>query len=236
MSAKILKIGIDPGHGGKDPGAIGPSGLREKDVNLSVALKIQSILTSAGHQVFITRTSDEDMSLVERTDLLNQAKCDIAVSIHTNSFNKPDPKYISVFIQGFGGEAEKLARGIQPHLVEATSWLSGGVRVSNLHMTRETKMPTAVVEMGFISNPVQEKQLADPAFRQKLAGAVAAGILDYAGKEDPAVAESVKVTVKGTEIPGQLIDGKTWVPLRALIEALEPEIIWDEKERTVIVK
>ncbi len=171
-------------HIGRLDGAIGPSGLREKDVNLSVALKIQSILTGAGHQVFITRTSDEDMSLVERTDLLNAAKVDIAASIHANSFTQPEPNYMSVFIQAPGGEAETLAGKIQPRVVESTSWPDGGVRVSNLHMTRETKMPAVVVEMGFISNPGQEKQLADPGFRQKLAEAVADGILDYAGRNE----------------------------------------------------
>lgn len=176
-----MKIGIDPGHGGKDPGAIGPTGLYEKIVTLDVSLGVKQLLEQAGHQVTMTRTTDKYLDLSERTNLLNAANCYIAVSIHANSFTRPDPNYMSVFIQARGGQAEKLAEKIQLRVVTATGWPDGGVRVANLHMTRETKMPAVVVEMGFISNPAQEKQLADPAFRKKLASAVASGILDYTG-------------------------------------------------------
>jgi N-acetylmuramoyl-L-alanine amidase len=177
-----MNIGIDPGHGGKDPGAVGPTGGYEKDVNLAVALELRLLLEAAGHQVVITRTGDTDLSLAQRSNLLNAAaKCDLAISIHCNASTSPEPSYISTFIQGTGGEAEKLAKCIQPRLVATTGWPDGGIRVQNLHMTRETRMPAVLIELGFISNPGQEKQLADPTFRARLAGAIADGILAYTG-------------------------------------------------------
>jgi len=104
-------------------------------------------------------------------------------------------------------------------------------------MTRETKMPAILVECGFISNPEQEKLLRQPEMQKKLAQAIADGVLAYLGKEKGGSAVSdVKVIVKGQEIPGKLIDNRTWVPLRELIEALNNQVIWDEQDRAAVVK
>jgi len=121
--------------------------------------------------------------------------------------------------------------------VQATGWPDGGVRVKNLHMTRETKMPAILVECGFISNPEQERQLKQPEFQRKLARAIADGVLAYLGKEKGGEAMAdAKVIVKGKELPGKLIDNRTWVPLRELVEALNNQVIWDEKDRAAVVK
>ena len=98
-------------------------------------------------------------------------------------------------------------------------------------------MPAILCECGFISNPEQEKQLRQPEMQKKLAQAIADGVLAYLGKEKGGSAVSdVKVIVKGQEIPGKLIDNRTWVPLRELVEALKNEVIWDEKDRAAVVK
>ena len=80
-----MKIGIDPGHGGRDPGAVGPTKLYEKDVALGVSLELGRILKNAGPEPVLTRADDRVVELVTRTALLNNQKCDLAISIHCNS-------------------------------------------------------------------------------------------------------------------------------------------------------
>lgn len=240
-----MKIGIDPGHGGFDPGAVGPTKLREKDVVLAISLELARILRNNKIDTMLTREIDVAISgtrsvikeLQAKTGVLNSAKCDLAISVHCNSSTRQEANYISTFIQAEGGEAEKLAQKVQNELVQATGWPDGGVRVKNLHMTRETKMPAILCECGFISNPEQERQLRQPETQKKIAQAIADGVLAYLGiaKGDDNV-QDVKVLVKGKELPGKLIDGQTYVPIRALIETLNNQVVWDEKDRIAVVK
>ena len=176
-----MKIGIDPGHGGADPGAIGPTRLYEKDVTLAISRELDRLLQAAGIETFMTRSDDRTMELITRSSLINNMKCDLVISVHCNSAGSQQANYISTFIQAQGGEAEKLAGKVQNKLVQATTWPDGGIRVKNLHMTRETKMPAILCECGFISNPDQEKQLRQSETHMKIAQAIADGVLDYFG-------------------------------------------------------
>lgn len=232
-----MKIGIDPGHGGRDPGAVGPTRLYEKDVVLGISLELARLLKQAGLEPVLTRPDDRNVELVTRTALINNMKCDLAVSVHCNSVTRQEANYISTFIQGAGGQAEQLAKKVQAELVRATGWPDGGVRGKDLHMTRETKMPAILVECGFISNPEQERQLRQPETQRKIAQAIADGLLAYLGIEKgDDVLEDVKVVVKGKELPGKLIDGQTYVPLRDIVEALNNEVVWQGPDKPVIVK
>lgn len=237
-----MLIGIDPGHGGSDPGAVGPSGLHEAEINLDVGIKLAEILKRHGLAVVSTRTEDKYVSLFERVRILNRAKCDYAISIHCNSAPDPEARYISTFIQAKGGEAEKLAEKVQRHLVDVTGWTDGGVRVSNLHMTRETPMPAILVEMGFISNPAQEARLKDEEDRNDLATAIAKGVLWHLGiNYIPEVAEDTPLplaTIKagGKIFAGVNISGRVYAPVRALAEALGHEVGWDDATKTVTIK
>ena len=232
-----MKIGIDPGHGGFDPGAVGSTRLYEKDVTLAISLELDRLLRQAGLEPVLTRTDDRTVELITRSALLNNQKCDLAISVHINSAARQGADYISTFIQGTGGQAEKLAEKVQAELVKATGWPDGGVRVKNLHMTRETKMPAILVECGFISNPEQEKLLRQPEMQKKIAQAIAEGVLAHLGmvKGDDSV-QDVKVIVKGKELPGKLIEGRTWAPVRALVEALNYDVTWKQDTKTVEVK
>ena len=236
-----MKIGIDPGHGGRDPGAVGPTKLYEKDVALGVSLELGRILKNAGPEPVLTRADDRVVELVTRTALLNNQKCDLAISIHCNSSTNRSANYFAVFVQRLGGEAEKLAHKVIDKVTAATGWHWGadddGAREQNLHMTRETKMPAILIECGFISNPDQEKQLRQPEFQAKLAQAIADGVLAYLGipKEGKKLKE-IKVVVKGTEVPGIIIDNRTWVPLQQYEDAKKTEITWDGKTNVVTVK
>ena len=171
-----LLIGIDPGHGGTDPGALG---LAEKDITLPICLALAAELKKQGIETVLTRQTDKYVSLADRTNLLNAKKVNYAVSVHINSSTDPEPDYLSTFIYAKGGKAEKLAEKVQGSLVKATGFKDGGVRVKNLHMVRETKMPAILVEAGFISNPAQEKWLQqNPGV---VAKGIAKGICDYLG-------------------------------------------------------
>lgn len=176
----MAKVGLDIGHGGRDPGAIGPTGLQEKDVNLSVGLIVLSLLEGNGIETVVTRTTDVFVSLRRRSDMLNAANVDLVISVHVNKVADPAPNYVASFVYGRGGRAESAARLIQEELRRATGWPGphspDGVMVRNLHMVRETHAPAVVVEMGFISNPGQERQLRDGSFHRVLAVAIAKGI------------------------------------------------------------
>lgn len=194
-----MKIGIDPGHGGRDPGAVGPTRLYEKDVVLGISLELARLLKQAGLEPVLTRPDDRNVELVTRTALINNMKCDLAVSVHCNSVTRQEANYISTFIQGAGGPAEQLAKKVQAELVRATGWPDGGIRAQNFHLTRETKMPAILVECGFVSNPEQENQLRQPETQRKLAQAIAGGILAHLGvvKGDDIVTvdEALKIMV-----------------------------------------
>lgn len=231
-----MRIGIDPGHGGRDPGAVGGAGVKEKDITLAISLELSRLLKAKGLDIFMARVDDSYLELVTRSASLNNTKCDLAISVHINSATRREANYISTFIQGAGGQAERLAEKVQAELVQTTGWPDGGVRVKNLHMTRETKMPAILCECGFISNPEQERQLRQPETQKKIAGAIADGILVYLGIKGEDGMQDVKVLVKGKELPGKLIDGQTYVPIRTIVEALNNQVIWDEKNQIVIVK
>lgn len=179
-----MKIGLDSGHGGKDPGAVGRDlNTKESNVVLGTSLELQKILKAKGIEVVMTRNSDVFLTLPQRTNILNQTKVNYAVSVHINASDKREANYISTFIQAKGGEAEKLANLVQSEMVKEVGWSDGGVRVQNLHMTRVTNMPTILVECGFISNAFQERELIKPEIQKKFAQAIANGILKHIGKE-----------------------------------------------------
>jgi N-acetylmuramoyl-L-alanine amidase len=236
----VIKVGLDPGHGGVDPGAIGSGGLCEDKVTLAVGLELSRLLNLNDLAPVLTRARDESVSLERRCDILNLAQCAIAVSIHCNSSGNRSADYVSTFIQAQGGQAERLAIAIQAELVSATGWKNGGVRVQNLHMTRETNMPAVVVEMGFISNPEQERWLKTSESQKKLAEAICKGIcvylgrtykkggLDVAGFEGPA-----RVVYKGKTLNAGILEGRTYVELRTIAELLELNIAWDNATKTV---
>jgi len=181
----MATVGIDPGYGGKDPGAVGKKlGLKEKDVNLDIGMELAQYLKKNGVKVVLSRSKDVDVELRDRSGLFNYEDVNLVVSIHVNSATSSEPNYLTTFIYAHGGQAEELAELVQNELRTVTGWPSGGVRAGNFYMLRETKMPAILVELGFISNPEQEEFLAKEDNRKLLAGAIGRGILKYLGLFD----------------------------------------------------
>lgn len=183
------KIVLDAGHGGNDPGAIGPTGLKEKDITLAITLKVGSILVKNGVETIYTRTTDniswstnEAQNLQARCDISNMAKPNYFVSIHENSFSGPSASGIETYYFTGSVAGQKLAQAVQTELVNATGRLDRKIKTtSGLYVIKNVVATSILVETGFISNPEEERLLATQAYQYTLAKAVATGILKTLG-------------------------------------------------------
>jgi N-acetylmuramoyl-L-alanine amidase len=179
------RVVIDPGHGGPDPGAVGIGGLRETDVVLDVSLQLARLLQARGVQVVMTRTSEVDVDLPPRVSLANGSGADAFVSIHANALSmaRPDVNGIETFYFAGGstsGRSRQLADALQEQMVRVSPGSPDrGVRAGRFFVIRRTTMPSALVEMGFLTGRRDAARLADPEHRRRLALALAAGVLDY---------------------------------------------------------
>ncbi|WP_414515205.1 N-acetylmuramoyl-L-alanine amidase [Nostoc sp. PCC 9305] len=176
-----FKIVLDPGHGGKESGASGPTGYLEKDVNLVVSKLLRDELVKRGATVVMTREDDKEVSLVERQAIISQEEPAIAISIHHNSL--PDDGDADK-IKGFGAfwyqpQAHSLAIFLQTYVVKKLGKPSYGVFWDNLALTRPAVAPSVLLELGFMSNPDEFEQVANPEEQKKMAKAIAQGITEW---------------------------------------------------------
>ncbi|MEJ5185935.1 MAG: N-acetylmuramoyl-L-alanine amidase, partial [Candidatus Geothermincolales bacterium] len=172
-----VKVCLDPGHGGSDPGAIGPTGLLEKDVNLKVALKLKSLLEAEGASVLLTRADDRYVSLSERCQIANSWRADIFVSIHHNSVGDPSVNGTETLISPAAGEfTRQLANSVQAELVAELKLANRGVKERSLVVLNNTVMPAILTEASFISNPDEERRLRDDAYLEREARAILRGM------------------------------------------------------------
>lgn len=224
-------IVLDPGHGGKDPGAVGKKlKAQEKDINLGVALKLKVLLEKElGLQVLMTRNDDRFVSLGDRTKFANDNRANLFVSIHTNASKSTSPKgtetyYLSTAVTSdaravealenqvvdlYEGGVEarskydgldfilsdlsqtehlessnELAGNIQQNIVAGTKSYDRGVKQANFYVLRGAFMPAVLVELGFISNPDEERLLIDDEYQQRLARTIFEGIKRFKYRYD----------------------------------------------------
>ena len=232
----LYKVCIDPGHGGSDPGAEGPSGLVEKAINLPVAMTVSSLMPK-NFQVVSTRTSDTNVSLSQRTVIANSENADIFVSIHCNSSVNRTANGVETYCYQFGGDSQLLAEFIQKELVTATGLVNRGVREGNFQVLRDTKMPSVLVELAFLSNPREESLLRTSAFQKTCAQAIIRGIGGYF------MATTVlrKIGLSGVkynnkEFEAYLIEGKLFVEVKEFATAMGRNVIWDAKSKTAEIR
>ncbi|MBN3960260.1 N-acetylmuramoyl-L-alanine amidase [Nostoc sp. NMS8] len=176
-----FKIVLDPGHGGKETGASGPTGYLEKDVNLVVSRLLRDDLVKRGATVVMTREDDREVSLVERQAIISREEPAIAISIHHNSL--PDDGDAEK-TKGFGAfwyqpQAHNLAIFLQKYVVKKLGRPSYGVFWDNLALTRPTAAPSVLLELGFMSNPDEFEQVVNPEIQKKTADAIAQGITEW---------------------------------------------------------
>ncbi|MBS3899480.1 MAG: SH3 domain-containing protein [Dethiobacter sp.] len=174
-------IVIDPGHGGS-PGAVGPTGLMEKEVVLDVSLRVAEMLRQAGATVILTRDNDSIVSLPQRVNIAAAANAHIFVSIHTNAHtNTAVGGTETYFFQNnaTATASRLLAEYLQKELVQALGLRDIGVKHGNFHVIRETTMPSVLLELAFISNAQEEALMRTNDFRQNSANAIFRGIAAY---------------------------------------------------------
>lgn len=178
-------IVIDPGHGGSDPGAIGPNKIQEKTVTLAVAQKLQTLLEKAGAKVLMTRRSDVDVygpnasavdELKARTMVANNNKADVFVSIHINAFTNPTVGGTATYYYQKTKYDAMLADCIQDNLVAAAGLQDRGTYAARFYVIKRTEMPSVLTELGFISNPKEEQLLTTYQFQQQMAQGIAQGL------------------------------------------------------------
>ncbi len=229
---RLVIVALDPGHGGEDPGAIGPSGLREKDVVLAVALALRDQLNAVpGLRVMMTRDADFFVPLQDRVRKAQRVQADLFVSLHADAYLRPEARGASVFALSTQGATSSAARWMankenaadavggvnvkavrDPQLLHAmldmstTAQIKDSLRLGNEVLTRIGKVgrlhkgqveqagfavlkapdiPSILVETAFISNPEEEAQLRDAAYRGQLVRALAAGIQRYFERHPP---------------------------------------------------
>ncbi|NJK41873.1 MAG: AMIN domain-containing protein [Acaryochloridaceae cyanobacterium SU_2_1] len=172
---------IDPGHGGPDPGAIGIGGLRETNVVLEISLEVSRILQQQGVTVYLTRTDERDVDLPPRVALAERVNATLFVSIHANaiSMSRPDVNGLETFYAPGSTLGARLAQTIQNTILRNLQMGDRGVRSARFYVIRQTSMPAALVETGFLTGERDIILLRNPAWRKQMANAIAQGILNY---------------------------------------------------------
>lgn len=175
----MSKIVIDPGHGGKDPGATG-GGVCEKAVVLNVSKKIAAFLEAKGCTVMLTRETDVFVELSDRARMANAAKADLFVSIHCNSA-RSNARATGMEVYHYtraSEDSKRAARVIYDKLLPVCGLRGRGVKADNFAVLRETAMPAVLVELGFISNPGDCAKLTNFAWQDDAAKAISDGIIE----------------------------------------------------------
>jgi N-acetylmuramoyl-L-alanine amidase len=176
-----VRILLDPGHGGKESGAPGPTGYLEKDVNLTVSKLLRQELIQRGATVYMTREDDRELSLPDRVAIINRLEPAIALSIHYNSlpdYGQPE-KTKGVGMFWYHPQAHGLAVFLHNYLVDKLGRPSYGVFWNNLALARPESAPSVLLELGFMSNPQEFEWIMNPQQQQQLSVALADGIVGW---------------------------------------------------------
>jgi len=249
----VKKGMIDPGHVGHDSGAVGPSGVQERDITLRVARKLADILRPV-MEVRLTREDDRSRGLTlnadlqARADAANDWGADIFVSIHCNSAADRTAHGCEVWTSRGQTGADELAEAIIkaleaefPDMTMRKDYADGDSdKEAGFAVLTRTRMPAALPELAFISNPTEEALLESPAYQDRAARAIAEGIAEFLGVQLPAPVptdqDAVRIVVAGQVLTGKEIDDRTWAPVRPLAEALGLKVIWNDTAKTVVIE
>ena len=181
-------ITLDPGHGGSDPGAIGASGLKEKQITLEISMRVKELLEKEGAKVFMTRTTDKDVyapnasdraELQARVNVAEKHNSDLFLSLHINSsVNKSVGGFSSYYYPKTDNDL-KIAKTIQDKFAKNFGVDNLGVRQANFYVVKRCSMPATLLEMCFISNPKEEKLMKSKWFQKKTARLIVEGVKNY---------------------------------------------------------
>lgn len=196
-SSGKVRVGIDAGHGGIDPGKVGVHDVLEKDINLAIAFYLKEFLEQNDIEVVMTRTEDKGLyeesdshkktaDLRRRLALLEEEQVAFTVSIHQNSFSGSSSKGAQVFYYDTSEEGKKLSDCIQRQIVKGLQAENHRQIKANkeYYMLKNSKRPLVIVECGFLSNPEEEQLLTEEHYQEKMAWAIHLGVMEYLNGQD----------------------------------------------------
>ena len=190
---KGRRIAIDPGHGGSDSGAIGPTGIMEKSITMRVSRELKRLLEAEGATVILTRTGDTEVSekgasatsveeLQARCDIANRNAADIFISIHLDAFSSPDARGTTgYYYVGGSADSKRLADCVKRHVIQHIGTFDRGTKGENFYVCRHTDMPAMLLETAFISNPQEEQMMNSANGVEQAANGIAEGLAEYFG-------------------------------------------------------
>nr|WP_315409578.1 N-acetylmuramoyl-L-alanine amidase [uncultured Selenomonas sp.] len=185
------RIVLDPGHGGSDTGAIGPTGVTEKSIALRIAKRLKVLLEAEGAEVILTRTEDTEVSpkkaqatdveeLQARCDIANQNLADIFLSIHLDAFSGPEAHGTTGYYYEMGSaDSRRLADCIKRGVLRRLGTFDRGTKPCAFYVCRHTDMPATLLETAFVSNPREEQMMNSEEGVENAAQGIAAGIAEY---------------------------------------------------------
>lgn len=186
--ADWLIVVVDAGHGGKDPGAIYEE-IYEKDITLSVAKLTASLLEPHKIKVIMTRDEDIFIDKYDRAYMANKEKADLFISIHVNDLAQTAHSGIETYYGPDKQDGQQFAGYIHNAVLKNTHAVDQGTKSAGYVVVKYTVMPSALLEIGYMSNPEERAKLQSAAYRQMLAEGIVSGILEYAeaalGKTEP---------------------------------------------------
>jgi N-acetylmuramoyl-L-alanine amidase len=181
LKIRALTFALDAGHGGDNLGALGSTGVLEKDINLAVVKELKALLEDRGARVVLTRDSDTDIAMAERVRKVIASDADILISIHSNSIglttNPEDTRGTATFYKHIC--YRPLAMAVLKDVLKTGLPLFGNVGSFNFSLNSPTELPNVLVEMAFVSNPLDEMSLIDPEFRHRIAKRIIDGVDDF---------------------------------------------------------
>ena len=183
---------IDAGHGGFDPGKVGIDSSLEKDINLAISLKLQTLLTQNDIEVIMTRTTDTALStdsdtnkkkadMRRRRETIKNSNPDVVISIHQNSFPSEQSKGAQVFYYSHSNESKKLATILQNQLIKTLDPSNHRLEKANdtYYLLKTNVCPMVIVECGFLSNYEEATKLNSDQYQNQIAWAIHLGVLSF---------------------------------------------------------
>ena len=184
------KIVLDAGHGGRDNGCSGANGSIESDINLDITLHLKEILQDFGFDVILTRSDKNGLydqnatnykvsDMEKRKAIITKSNPDFVISIHQNSYPDTSLKGAQAFYKKGNDECKALASAIQETLVSQIPNAKKEANFGDYYILNESPANAVIVECGYLTNPEEESLLTDTEYQQKLAYAIACGIVKY---------------------------------------------------------
>ena len=178
-----MKWYLDFGHRGKDPGAIGPTNLKESDIALKIGMMVKEKLENAFEKVITTRDNDKYYSLDYRTKKANNENCDYFISIHLNSATNTSAKGCEVWLYDDNSKLQTLANNLCNNLATKINTPNRGVKYSKkLSVIKNSKMPALLIEIDFISNKEVENYLKDDKHLKDISNTISSTLLSFVNK------------------------------------------------------